>query len=118
SIRIFCYPQEVFPPTDFHTATLVDARIIVIGCLGYPQSRQSGRTPVYYLDVKTMRISELPTWGDAPGWISRHKTKLSNRDLVVTDGEVWVETTEGFDIVSNSNRFALNLDSLIWTKLD
>ena len=59
SIPIFCYPQEVFPPTDFHKATLVDARIIVIGCLGYPKSRRAGRTPVYDLDVKAMRISEL-----------------------------------------------------------
>ena len=31
--KIFGYPQVVFPPTDFHTATLVDSTIYVIGCL-------------------------------------------------------------------------------------
>ena len=34
-VDIFGYPVEVFPPTDFHTATLVGSRIIIVGCLGY-----------------------------------------------------------------------------------
>src|SRR5579859_4644379 len=34
-ITIFGYPKNVFPPTDFHTATLVGNQIYVIGCLGY-----------------------------------------------------------------------------------
>ncbi len=39
SIRIFGYPEHVFRPTDFHTATLVDGFILIIGCLGYPAGR-------------------------------------------------------------------------------
>ena len=30
-IEIYGYPREVFPPTDFHTATLVGDRLILIG---------------------------------------------------------------------------------------
>jgi hypothetical protein len=44
-IDIFGYPAEVFPPTDFHTATLVGDRIIIVGNLGHPEQRKlhSGR---------------------------------------------------------------------------
>ena len=45
-IDIFGYPREVFPPTDFHTATLVGNRIVLIGSLGYPDERRPGETPV------------------------------------------------------------------------
>ena len=40
--RIFCYPEKVFRPTDFHTATLVDDEIYILGSLGYPQDRLDG----------------------------------------------------------------------------
>jgi hypothetical protein len=33
-VEIFGYPREVFPPTDFHSATLVDNRIVIIGTSG------------------------------------------------------------------------------------
>src|SRR5207253_1603305 len=35
--EILSYPETVFPPTDFHTATRVDDSLYIIGCLGYPQ---------------------------------------------------------------------------------
>jgi len=34
NLKIYGYPKGVFPPTDFHTVTLVGHKIIVIGCLG------------------------------------------------------------------------------------
>ena len=116
TVRVFCYPEAVFPPTDFHTATLVDGYIFIIGSLGYPESRCVGHTPVFKLDVKTMKISKVSTDGEAPGWISNHKTALCSGGLVVSGGEVWVEAESGFDLVANSCRYTLNLDSLTWTK--
>lgn len=38
-IEIFGYPKDVFPPTDFHTATLCDDRVILLGGLGYAGER-------------------------------------------------------------------------------
>jgi hypothetical protein len=34
-VAIYGYPTEVFLPTDFHTATLLPASIVLIGSLGY-----------------------------------------------------------------------------------
>jgi len=52
-VSIFGYPEDVFPPTDFHTATLVGSRIVLIGSLGYYDRRTFGHTPVYELDLQS-----------------------------------------------------------------
>jgi hypothetical protein len=44
-IEIYGYPKEVFPPTDFHTATLIGDRIFIIGGLGYQDARRPDHTP-------------------------------------------------------------------------
>jgi hypothetical protein len=72
AISIFGYPQETFPPTDFHSATLVGDRIIIVGNLGYEHERSPGHTEVYELSIETWAIKRLETQGPAPGWISRH----------------------------------------------
>ena len=69
SVEIFGYPRDVFPPTDFHSATLVGDRIVLIGNLGYPADRVRGTTQVALLDVSTYAITKIETSGDAPGWI-------------------------------------------------
>lgn len=46
SIKIRGYSRGVFPPTDFHSATLAGDAILIIGRLGYPDQRVAGRTPV------------------------------------------------------------------------
>jgi hypothetical protein len=38
-ILIYGYPEQTFPSTDFHSATLVGSIIYLIGCLGYPEHR-------------------------------------------------------------------------------
>jgi hypothetical protein len=40
SITLYGYPEEVFQPTDFHTATKVGNGIYIIGCLGYVKDRR------------------------------------------------------------------------------
>jgi hypothetical protein len=46
SIEIYGYPKEIFPPTDFHTATVDANRIVIVGCLGYKKARRPSHTPV------------------------------------------------------------------------
>jgi hypothetical protein len=69
SIAIFGYPEAVFPPTDFHTATLVDGAIYLIDSLGYVGTRRYGQTPVHRLDVGTYRMERQDASGEQPGWI-------------------------------------------------
>ncbi len=114
-IRIFGYPEQTFPPTDFHTATLFDGFIVIIGCLGYPQARRFGHTPVYRLNVSSLEIEEVPTTGDGPGWIHRHKTRLDGRNCaVVSGGHIEV----GLQVPSRENvdEWALDLTNWVWTR--
>ena len=87
SIAIYGYPESVFPPTDFHTATLVGGSVYVIGSLGYQGTRRFGETPVYRLDVRTFAIERLGPTGEAPGWIfgGHRATETSPRE----DPGVW-----------------------------
>lgn len=114
-IRIFGYPEHVFRPTDFHTATLVDGFILIIGCLGYPAGRQFGRTPVYRLNTATFEIQEVETSGDQPGWIHRHKTKLDGRNRVIVSGG---QIERSLDTPSHENidEWALDLTTWTWTR--
>ena len=45
-IQIFGYPEAVFPPADFHTATLVGEYLYIVGSLGYYGQGIFGVTPV------------------------------------------------------------------------
>ena len=83
-LNIFGYPKEVFPQTDFHTASLVEERIVVIGCWGYPQDRTVGRTPVYELDLSDFHMEEKSTSGESPGWLHGHQA------ILIPDGEIIV----------------------------
>jgi ankyrin repeat protein len=115
SIRIFGYPQSVFRPTDFHTATLIDDFILVIGCLGYPEDRQFGRTPVYRLNVTSFEIQGVETSGDQPGWIHRHKTKLDEQKRVIVSGGQ-IERSLSTPPEENIDEWALDLTTWTWTR--
>ena len=117
SIEILGYPEAVFPPTDFHTATLIDEAIYIIGSLGYWGRRAYGRTPVYRLDTRTWRIDRLEPSGPGPGWIHGHRaTRIGDRGILVTGGEVL--TLEGDEEQGSDNARAFLLDTvdLVWTK--
>ncbi|HVF17349.1 MAG TPA: ankyrin repeat domain-containing protein [Steroidobacteraceae bacterium] len=88
-IVIYGYPQDVFAPTDFHTATPVERYIYVIGSLGYAGTRQYGHTPVYRLDIDTFAIEKIECSGTAPGWIYGHVAKLvSPTQIELTSGKI------------------------------
>ena len=116
--QIYIYPREAFPPTDFHSATFVDGKIIVIGNLGYLEDRQPGFTPVYCLDVQTLVMENVPTTGDMPGWISNHKARLNNRKIVVRGGKVIVLNNSKQDYIDNCQTYELCLQSKRWRTVE
>ena len=88
TIDIHGYPASDFPPTDFHSATLVGDRLILIGSLGYAENRKPGQTQVLSLDIHSLRIEKIETSGDKPGWIFKHNAALENDCIFVRGGEV------------------------------
>ncbi len=119
AIEVYGYSREVFPPTDFHSATLDGERIVVIGCLGYPTQRVPGETPVYALDTGTFAFTKLTTTGDAPGWIFEHTATRSDdgRSITVRGGRRAVIVDGEDDIRENIDDWSLDLATLAWTRL-
>ena len=121
--KIYGYPKAVFPPTDFHTATLVGGHIYIIGGLGYPQDRRPGFTPVYRLNCKTLAMEKVHTSGDNPGWIHDHRaTYRADRgkagEIHLEGGEVCLKSPgrEDDDWAENEAIFVLDLASLEWRR--
>ncbi|MDC0668262.1 hypothetical protein [Nannocystis radixulma] len=114
---IFGYPREVFPPTDFHSATLVGDRIILIGSVGYVGEREPGRTQVLALDLATFAVTPIATGGEPPGWISRHTATLTEdgRAIVVQRGKL--ELGEGRSMVENIDDWRLDTGTWQWLRL-
>ena len=117
AFTVFGYPKEVFPPTDFHTATYHRGGIYVVGGVGYRGERAFGTTPVYRLDCATFAMERVATSGPEPGWIHRHRARLEGGErLVVSGGEI--STEEGGVEVSakNARSFTLDLGTGRWTE--
>ncbi|WP_208351795.1 hypothetical protein [Pseudaestuariivita rosea] len=112
-VRIFFYPASVFPPTDFHTATLIDDAIWIIGGLGYASDRQDGVTPVFRLDLADFSMHRVQTSGDAPGWISRHRAQVHGSRITVSGGKVSVRG-QYWDLSGN---YVLDTQTGRWTQL-
>jgi len=115
-IEIYGYPTEVFPPTDFHTATEVDGRMVIIGGLGYQQSRRPGHTPVYSLDLSNYRISEQRTTGENPGWIFKHQADLANGMIKIWGGEVIQANGDKERYRRTLNEYTLDTMSWAWVR--
>ena len=109
---IYSYPEEVFQPTDFHTATLVGDTVYIIGNLGYFGKRREDFSPVYSLNLETFEISEVQTWGEGPGWISDHSAEKADGQIVITGGQIWRES----ELLPNTGKWALSLDTLEWIR--
>lgn len=114
---ILVYSADVFPPTDFHTATLVDRHIYLIGNLGYIDQRSYGETPVRVLDTRNFRMKNVATSGEAPGWISRHEARFNpERDEIIVTGGTIMSGDKAQ--ASNTRTFALDLSSNVWSAHD
>ncbi len=114
-INIYSYAREIFPPTDFHTATLVDDAIYIIGRLGYQDARIAGHTAVYKLDTKSLKISPFDTQGDGPGFISRHKAGLKDDKIFVSGGKQIVIIDGKEDYIANTKNYQLCLKTAVWS---
>lgn len=116
TVSIFGYPREVFPPTDFHTATLVPGRIVLVGSLGYPKDRIPGATQVLELSLDTMAVQRIETHGDAPGWISDHRATLSAAGdaIVVNGGQVFTGAAD--PLWENIDTWELDLSRWTWAR--
>ncbi|MFN7290000.1 MAG: ankyrin repeat domain-containing protein, partial [Pirellula sp.] len=116
--KIYGYPKELFPPTDFHTATLVDDFIYIIGNLGYAKARRHGETPVYRLNTKTWAMEAVQTVGDNPGWIYKHKCRLEDGYRLVVNGGTICTLSNGKESHdANTSEYELDLRSLIWARI-
>jgi hypothetical protein len=111
-VAIYGYPRDVFPPTDFHSATLFGDAIVIVGSLGYHDSRTVGTTPVYRLVLATKAIEPMATTGDPPGWIHKHTATLEGTLLIVRGGVV--ETADSLD--ENIDDWALDLATCKWER--
>ncbi len=115
SITIVGYPEAVFPPTDFQTATLVDGAIYVIGSLGYAGTRRYGQTPVYRLDVATLRMERLGATGELPGWIYEHRAvRGRGSEIRVSGGTVVTENGTEEIHTESTGVFVLDVERLLW----
>jgi ankyrin repeat protein len=114
-IHIFGYPESIFPPTDFHTATRVGEYVYLIGSLGYPDARCYGMTPVYRLDIRNFRIEPLECSGVAPGWIFQHRAILTSENEIRIFGGKVLNWSDGMELcASNTKSYLLDTRRRIW----
>ncbi|MFT5854187.1 MAG: hypothetical protein ACI8XO_001430 [Verrucomicrobiales bacterium] len=118
NIDFLGYPTDAFPPTDFHSATLLDDQIILIGNLGYDQDRLPNVTQLLALDIGTWQISKQPSTGDNPGWLHHHRTELSDdkKSILITGGIVNPADPE-LPMIENIDDWRLHLDDWRWERL-
>jgi ankyrin repeat protein len=115
SVEIYGYPQEVFAPTDFHTATLCGDAIFIVGSLGYWGQREYGHTPVHRLDTRSWRIERLAIEGPEPGWIHGHRAVLHSAHEIRISGGLVLSMSDGKEEqVENARTWLLDLRCLAW----
>lgn len=115
--EIYGYPEEIFPPTDFHSATIVDNTILIIGSLGYPKDRIIGQTQVYQLNFDNFAINKINTHGLCPGWINEHIANLSDDQQMITIEKGMLYLGKDRPYVENIDCWRLNLTNRHWERL-
>ena len=115
--EIYGYPREVFPPTDFHSASVTDAQIVLIGSLGYRQDRCLGETQVVTVERESWAISRIDTVGPSPGWIHNHKAEVRNdrAAILITGGKLF--RGDGASLIENIDDWLLYFDGWRWERL-
>ncbi len=114
--EILGYPEEVFPPTDFHSATLVGQSIYIIGNLGYPTC--TDETPVYRFDIGSGKIEHVSTTGTSPGWIHRHDAKFIDNGIRISGGKKYRLDESGKGTIDeHTGTYFLDLKGGCWEHL-
>ncbi|MDB9372166.1 ankyrin repeat domain-containing protein [Nodularia sphaerocarpa] len=116
--QIYGYSEDVFPPTDFHSATLVGEYIYIIGCLGYLDQRICDYTPVYRLHCETFAIERVETSGENPGWIHKHTACYEEPNKIcISGGEILAIVNQKQQLLANANSYTLDLKNFRWTRV-
>ena len=117
AVDFYCYKKSDFPPTDFHTATLVDETIVIIGSLGYLGERNQQETQLYLLHLDNFEIRKVESSGSSPGWIHRHIATLGEdkRSIILTKGKV--DIGREHNLRENIDDWKLNLHDWSWERL-
>ena len=115
-IEIFGYSEDAFPPTDFHTATLVGDRIVVIGNLSYPKFRKD-KAQVLVLDTNHYSVHRVDTSGAGPKWLHKHSAELAEggRAILVRGG--LIDHPRWPSLAENIDDWRLDLDTQKWDRL-
>lgn len=117
SFAIYGYPESVFPPTDFHTATLLGEYIYVIGSLGYQEQRQFEVTLVCRLHIHTLRMDQLEPQGEGPGAIYSHRASaINSREIRVWGGKTITKNGDEEKHDDNHEAFVLDVETLVWRR--
>lgn len=113
--EIFGYPEKLFPPTDFHTATLVGEYLYLIGSVGYKVPKRRGNTPVYRLHCRSFQIDQVTTGGEKPGWVSEHRALYDAEAdrICISGGKIMAK-----DFGPNPWNYALDLKRFRWVRLE
>lgn len=120
SLDLFGYPEEVFPPTDFHSATLAGNRIILIGSIGYDCQGSAGQsTQVLELQLETWALRKITCSGESPGWLHNHLAELNPDGSAITiRGGLVVPEADSFrGFRENPDHWKLDLETWEWTRL-
>jgi hypothetical protein len=119
SLEIFGYPRDVFPPTDFHSATIAGNDIVLVGSLGYPADRAPQLTQVAVLSLSTFVMTMIETSGEAPGWIHRHSaTFLDGKNaIVISRGLIDAGAANHGQLRENGEDWRLDLTTWRWKRL-
>jgi ankyrin repeat protein len=119
TFQVFGYTEDLFPPTDFHSATYFNGSIWIVGRLGYSGRRNFGTTPVYRLACSTWHIEQVTTEGDNPGWIFGHRARLEpTGTLLIWAGEICHIVGEEEAVSANTQRYRLDFQTRQWTCLE
>lgn len=117
-IKIIGFPADYFPPTDFHSATLLPDgnSILLIGGLSYPDSRKYGTTPLRIYDVAANTFTEIEASGESPGWICCHQATLSDdgKRIHIRRGKI---SSLEHDYLDNIDDWELDLENRVWNRL-
>ncbi len=116
-IEIYGYPKEVFPPTDFHSATVINNKVIIVGSLGYIEDRRPGEIQVYSLDLNDFRVSSQTCLGNSPGWLHGHCAVLDEdgTSIRITHGKLYLG--EDSPLIENIDDWRLSLEDWTWHRL-
>ncbi|MDO4250383.1 MAG: hypothetical protein Q4C68_02615, partial [Moraxella sp.] len=115
-VKVYAYPKDIFPPTDFHSAVLIGDAIWVIGGLGYIQDRQYDKTLIYKINIHNFEITKVDAINDI-GLIHHHIADVDNHQILVKEGEILVNIhplIDGEFSYKNMNTWAFDTKNLIW----